>query len=60
MAFMGQTRVTMEQFLAMTPAERKVMPLQQSSALWSEVMARDLKEFNRRRRVGEAPPPVTL
>jgi hypothetical protein len=37
----------MAAFLAMTPAERSAMPLQQSSSLWAEVMAKDLAEFKR-------------
>jgi hypothetical protein len=46
----------MSTFLAMTPAERKAMPLQQSSTLWAQVMTKDLAEFKRLSGLGEAPP----
>jgi hypothetical protein len=55
---MVKPEVTMEQFLAMTPAERRAMPLQESSILWSKVRERDMEEFTRLRRAGEPPSPT--
>jgi hypothetical protein len=55
---MVRPAITMEQFLAMTPAERRAMPLQESSMLWSKVRERDMEEFTRLRRAGEPPSPT--
>ena len=52
MALMEKPKVTVKQFLLMTPAERTTMPLQESSTLWAEIMARDLKKLNRLFRSG--------
>jgi len=51
---MGKLAITIEQFLAMTPAERGAMPLKESSMLWFEVMARDAQERTRLGRVEES------
>jgi hypothetical protein len=39
----------------MTPAERKAMPLQESSTLWAEIMAKDLAEFTRLKHLDVSP-----
>jgi hypothetical protein len=47
----------MEQFLAVTPVERREMPLQEFVVDAPKVMASQLEEFTRLRRAGEAPWP---